>query len=137
MRALPLSLAAVTIYCGGFLAYTAIGVRRAPRAAKQQAFIEQFDYIVSDVRPNCYWWGLVDLSYSFALAVVQALTAPRGFSSGPGSRFGTARRRERVSSEISLRNRRSELGLGSSHSLGSAFLFEMPTAHCWRARRHA
>jgi len=74
--AVPISLPAVLVYCCGFLAYNLTAVIQAPRrAAKEKLFMQQYDFVVADLRPETWWWSSVKLFYAFGVALIQTLSA--------------------------------------------------------------
>jgi len=74
--AAPLSIGGVVVYCCGFLAYTIHAVRRIPQCVcEDESFVDQYDFLVADIRPHCFLWSFVVILWSFMIGLVQSLTS--------------------------------------------------------------
>eukprot|EP00812_Abedinium_dasypus_P007977 NODE_201_length_1823_cov_273.823529.p1 GENE.NODE_201_length_1823_cov_273.823529~~NODE_201_length_1823_cov_273.823529.p1 ORF type:complete len:580 (+),score=145.42 NODE_201_length_1823_cov_273.823529:3-1742(+) len=71
---LPATLVAFFVYAMGFLAFMVHAVWQAPRlAATWPDFMERYRFIVGALRPNRWWWILIQLLFSLAIVLVRAM----------------------------------------------------------------
>jgi len=68
----PVSLVAVTVYCGGFFAYVVRAIFQAPQRASKGDFMKTYDFIFADIRHDCYWWLMAQLTYRFCIVLVMS-----------------------------------------------------------------
>ena len=74
-NAVPLSGAAFCICCLSFLTFVTHAVWMAPRmAATWPGFVERYRFAFGAVRPDRWWWALVQLMYCLNLAIVQVIS---------------------------------------------------------------
>ena len=72
-RALPFALLALCVYSLGFMSIVAYAVVVAPRkAAEWPEFMERYRFAFGALRPDCWWWILIQLMYGLSLIVAQA-----------------------------------------------------------------
>jgi hypothetical protein len=73
--ALPISICAFLLYNVTFFAYCVHATVTAPkRAAEEATFKTQFRFMIGVLRPDCWWWSLIALSYFFLINIVQTLS---------------------------------------------------------------
>jgi hypothetical protein len=75
-RAMPVSILACVIYCVTFIAYCAHAALTAPQqAAENPIFVKQYMFMIGMMRPECWWWLLVSVTYGLSVNLIQTLSS--------------------------------------------------------------
>lgn len=72
----PYAFGALLVYSMGLVAHIVYGVWKAPQlAGKSPGFLVRYKFAFSHLRPSCWWWCLVETTFSFCLVLVQTMTS--------------------------------------------------------------